>query len=137
MSTPTPPYQAADQTAGLVVRYNRGFGIAALVVGVLMLLLGIATANVLNIVVGVVLTVLGIAYIAGKALVLTPTELQLKSPIGVTTKRFPVSGPSDLRMDGKTLYHVPQDKKVISLGFGVDKGDVERLRAVVGGAGAH
>jgi hypothetical protein len=131
MSTPTPPYQPADQTAGLVVRYNRGLGIAALVVGVLMLVLGI------NIVVCVVFTVLGIACIAGKALVLTPTELQLKSPIGVTTKRFPVSGPSDLRMDGKTLYHVPQDKKVISLGFGVDKGDVERLRAVVGGAGAH
>lgn len=131
MSTPTPPYQPADQTAGLVVRYNRGLGIAALVVGVLMLVLGI------NIVVCVVSTVLGIACIAGKALVLTPTELQLKSPIGVTTKRFPVSGPSDLRMDGKTLYHVPQDKKVISLGFGVDKGDVERLRAVVGGAGAH
>jgi len=131
MSTPTPPYQPADQTAGLVVRYNRGLGIAALVMSVLMLVLGI------NIVVCVVFTVLGIACIAGKALVLTPTELQLKSPIGVTTKRFPVSGPSDLRMDGKTLYHVPQDKKVISLGFGVDKGDVERLRAVVGGAGAH
>lgn len=137
MSTPTPPYQPADQTAGLVVRYSRGFGIAALVVGVLLLLVGIATAGVVNIVAGVVLTVLGIAYIAGKALVLTPTELQLKSPIGVTTKRFPVSGPADLRMDGKTLYHVPQDKKVIKLGFGVDKGDVEQLRTVVGGTGAH
>jgi len=133
MSTPTPPYQPADQTAGLVVRYNRGLGIYALVVGVLMLVLGSAV----GVAAGVVFMVLGIACIAGKALVLTPTELQLKSPIGVTTKRFPVSGPSDLRMDGKTLYHVPQDKKVISLGFGVDKGDVERLRAVVGGAGAH
>ena len=133
MSTPTPPYQPADQTAGLVVRYHTGLGIAALVMGVLMLVLGSAV----GVAAGVVFMVLGIAYIAGKVLVLTPTELQLKNPIGVTTKRFPVSGPSDLRMDGKTLYHVPQDKKVISLGFGVDKGDVERLRAVVGGAGAH
>ena len=115
----------------LTVGYHRGLGVAALVVGVLMLVLGIGTGELLNIVVGVVLAVLGVAYVVGKALVLTPDEVKLKSPIGGTTKRVAISGPGDLRLEDKTLYG-PDDERIVRLGFGVDAGDVERLRAVIG-----
>jgi hypothetical protein len=118
----------------LVVRYRRGLGIVALVVGGLSLLLGIATRDPLNIVLGIILGAVGVAYVVGRALVVTGSELQLKSPIGLTTRRFPVLGPRDLALDGKTLRHVPEDRKIITLGMSVDPGDVERLRAWVSGA---
>jgi hypothetical protein len=119
-----------------VVRFHRGLGVASLVLGVLLLVVGAATADALNIVLGVVLGGLGLGYTLGRAVVLTSTELELKSPVGLTMRRFPVSGPHDLRMDGKTLVHVPLDKKILSLGLGVDQGDAERLRSWVGGASA-
>ena len=118
----------------LVVRYRRGLGIVALVVGGLSLLLGIATRDPLNIVLGIILGAVGVAYVVGRALVVTGSELQLKSPIGLTTRRFPVRGPRDLRLDDKTLRHVPEDRRIITLGMSVDPGDVERLRAWVSGA---
>ena len=116
----------------LVVRYRRGLGVIALVVGALSLLVGIVTGDPLNIVLGIILGVVGLSYLVGKALVVTGSELQLKSPIGLTTRRFPVRGPQDLRLDDKTLRHVPEDRKIITLGMSVDPGDVERLRAWVG-----
>lgn len=127
-ASPTAPAPGSTLTVG----YQRWLGIASLVVGVLMLVLGIGTGDFINIFLGVVLSVLGIAYTVGKALVLTPSEVQLKSPIGVTTKRLAISGPQDLRLEDKTLYG-PGDQKIIKLGFGVDSGDVERLRAAIGG----
>lgn len=114
----------------LTVGYHRGLGVTALVVGVLMLVLGTGTGELLNIVVGVVLAVLGVAYVVGKALVLTPDEVQLKNPIGVTTKRVAIARPTDLRLEDKTLYG-PDEERILRLGFGVDAGDVERLRAAI------
>lgn len=130
MSTPD---SAPGPQELLVVRYHRGLGTAAVVVAVPSLVLGFARPDVLNIVMGVVLGVLGASYIVGTGLVLTTDELQLKSPIGLTTKRFEVHGPADLRMDGSTLHHVPRNTKVVSLGFGFDREDVKRLKAYVGG----
>ena len=132
MSTPATPAAPV-----LVVRFRRGLGVASIVLAALLLVLGAATADALNIVLGLVLGVLGVGYTLAKAVVLTSTELQLRSPVGVTVRRFPVSGPHDLRMDGKTLVHVPQDKRILSLGLGVDQGDAERLRHWVGGGAAR
>lgn len=129
MSTPPSRSRAAGTT--LSVGYHRGLGVAALVVGILMLVLGVGTGELLNVIVGVVLCVLGVAYLVGKVLVLTPTEVQLKSPLGVTTERVAVSGPQDLWLGDKVLYG-PDDVKIVRLGLGVDSGDVERLRAVIG-----
>ncbi|QBR94062.1 hypothetical protein [Nocardioides euryhalodurans] len=121
--------------AQLVVRYQRGLGVAALVGGALLLVLGLGTGDVLNIVLGLILGGLGLGYALGAAVVWTATELQLKSPLGTTTRRYPVAGPADLRIDGNTLVHTPSGKKVVSLGFGLDRGDVARLREAVGGPG--
>ena len=115
----------------LVVRYRRGLGVAAIVVAGLLLGLGALIGDPLDLVIGVVVGVMGLAYVRGTALVLTADELQLKSPIGLTTRRFPVRGPQDLRIDGKTLHHVPEDRRILTLGMSVDPGDVERLRAWV------
>jgi hypothetical protein len=133
MSTPSP--QSGDQPI-LVVRYNRVLGIVSVVVGVLMLALGVATSDLLNIVLGAVLGAVGLSYVLGKAVVLTAHELQLKSPLGFTTKRVPVTGPRDLRLDGRTLLHTADGRKIVTLGFGIDQGDVELLRSLVGGAGS-
>jgi hypothetical protein len=121
--------------AQLVVRYQRGLGVAALVGGALLLVLGLGTSDVLNIVLGLVLGGLGLGYSVGTAVVLTSTELQLKSPFGTTTRRYPVARPADLRIEGNTLVHAPTGKKIVSLGFGLDRGDVARLREVVGAPG--
>ena len=59
--------------AQLVVRYQRGLGVAALVGGALLLVLGLGTSDVLNIVLGLILGGLGIGYAVGTAVVTLTT----------------------------------------------------------------
>ena len=85
---------------------------------------------------GLILMVLGGLQLVNPALRIERDEVQVRNPLGMTLKRFPVSSPADLRLDDKVLTHVPQGKKIASLGFGFEKADVEALRAQLAGGAA-
>lgn len=113
------------------VRYSKGLAIASIVVGILLFVTGLLTSNLLQLFPGVILGALGVLMLVNPMLVIKDGEAQMRSPLGFTARRYPVSGPADLRADGNRLVHVPTGKKILSLGFGVDKGDAERLRASI------
>lgn len=116
------------------VRYSKGLAILEIVVGVLLFVTGLLSASFLQIVPGGILGVLGVLMLVNPMFVVQNGEAQMRSPLGFTARRYPVSGPADLRAEGNRLIHVPTGKKIVSLGFGVDKQDVQRLRASVPGA---
>lgn len=113
----------------MTVRYTKPLAIAALVVGVLLLAASLAGPQWIGVFAGAVLTLLGILQLVNPMLKVGSDEVQVRNPLGMTIKRFPVSSPADLVIDGKALRHVPSGKKVMSLGFGIDKGDVADLRS--------
>lgn len=114
------------------IHYSRGLAIAAAVVGVLLLLVGLLTANVLNILVGLLLGAFGVLTMRNPIAVITDTEVQMRNPLGMTVRRFPISGPSDLRVEGSKVVHVPTGKRALSLGFGTRPADAEQARAWIG-----
>ncbi|WP_374999750.1 hypothetical protein [Aeromicrobium sp. CTD01-1L150] len=119
----------------LSLRNSRTLSIAMIVVGVLMLLVGTGTGTWIQAVAGGLLTVVGILMSINPMVVLQDDEFQLRSPVGFTTRRFPVSGPADVRLEGNKLIHVPTGKKIASLGFGVDQSDAQKIRAWAGNQG--
>ncbi len=121
-------------TFPLRVGLSRVFGVLFVVIGVLNLLLAFATdGRPVLLALGAILTLLGILYLVGAALVITPTEAQVKNPLGMTMKRFPITSIADLRMDGRNVIHVPTGKRVIALNGTLDKGDATRLHALLTG----
>lgn len=119
------------------IHYSRGLAITATVVGVLLLLVGLLTGNVLNILVGLLLGAFGVLVLRNPIAVVTETEMQIRNPLGMTVRRFPVSGPADLRIEGNKVIHVPTGKRALSLGFGTRPEDAEKVRSFVGGTGAE
>lgn len=115
------------------IRYSKPLAIAALVVGVLLLAVALAGQQWISVFAGAVLTLLGILMLVNPMLTIESGEVRLRNMLGMTMKRFPVSSPADLMLDGKALQHVPSGKKVATVGFGVDKNDIARLRTVVPG----
>lgn len=111
------------------VGYAKPLAIASLVVGALLLVGALIGPQVIGIFAGVVLVLLGVLQLVNPMLKITPDEVQVRNPLGMTIKRFPVSSPADLTFDGKALRHVPNNKKIATLGFGIDKNDVAALRA--------
>ncbi len=118
---------------------NRALAIAFLVLGVLNLLLYAVTSSrpLLNLILGLVLGFTGVTYLRGQALLVTPTEVQRKSPLGMVGKRFPITSLADLRFDDKKLIHVPTGERIAVLGWNADKADVARLRDAVELAGVR
>lgn len=120
------------------VRNSRILAIACIVVGALLLIVSLlAQTGIIGVAAGAVLALLGILLMVNPMVRITGTEVQVRSPIGIVNKRFPVSAPSDLTMDGNTLRHTGQDKKVASLGFAADKEDVAKLRSTITGGPAQ
>lgn len=117
------------------IHYSRGLAIAAAVVGVLLLLVGLLTGNILNILVGLLLGAFGVLVIRNPVAVVTDTEVQMRNPLGMTVRRFPISGPADLRVEGNKVVHVPTGKRALSLGFGTRAADAEKVRTWIGGEG--
>ncbi|SEF16559.1 hypothetical protein [Jiangella alba] len=113
----------------MIVRYARPMPVAALVVGVLLLALSLLDGRSIGMFTGVVLTLLGILQLVNPMLRIDAGEVRLCNPLGMTLRRFAVSSPADLTIDGKALRHVPTGKKIASLGFGADKSDVAALRS--------
>ena len=117
------------------IHYSRGLAIAAAVVGVLLLLVGLLSGTVLNIFVGLLLGAFGVLTIRNPIAVITETEVQMRNPLGMTVRRFPISGPADLRIEGNKVIHAPTGKRAMSLGFGTRPADAEKVRSFVTGTG--
>ena len=117
----------------MTIRYVKWLPIASLIVGVLTLVLAIlVTQEVLSMIVGALLTLLGVLMLVNPMVRIDADQVRLVNQFGMTIRRFPVSSPADLRIDGKVLRHVAGgDKKIISLGFAADQADVAALKAVL------
>ncbi|WP_084342536.1 hypothetical protein [Janibacter corallicola] len=116
----------------LDIRYSRAMAVAGLVVGILLMATSVLTQAWISLAAGAVLTVLGILTLVNPMVRITPEEVQLRNPLGMVLKRYPVTSPQDLVIDGKTLRHVPTNKRIVSLGLGINKDDVASLRAQLG-----
>ncbi|WP_053204650.1 hypothetical protein [Jiangella muralis] len=113
----------------MTVRYARPLPIAALIVGVLLLAVSLLGSQSIGMFTGVVLTLLGILQLVNPMLRVDSGEVRLCNPLGMTIRRFTVSSPADLTIDGKVLRHVPSGKKIAGVGFGADQADVAALRS--------
>lgn len=113
----------------LTIKYNRILSIALLVIGALLLIVSLVGQQWVSVLGGAVLTLLGVMMFINPIIKVESHEVQLRNPIGMTLKRFPVTSPADLALDGNTLSHVPTGKRIASLGFGVDGADADALRA--------
>ncbi len=118
----------------MTLRYSRTLTVSALVVGLLLLALSLATGEVLSIITGAILAVLGGLLMRTPIAVLADGDLQRKNALGMTLKRFPVAGPTDLRLEGNKVVHVPTGKTAVAIGFGVDRTDAAAWRSWIGGA---
>lgn len=115
------------------ISYSKPLSIVMVVVGALLLVASLFGPQWIGVFAGAVLTLLGILALVNPIVTIESTEVQLRSPLGFTTKRFPITSPADLRVDGKSLVFVPSGKKITSLGFGIDSADADRVRALVSG----
>ncbi|QYJ04107.1 hypothetical protein KUV85_00060 [Nocardioides panacisoli] len=110
---------------------NRPFSVGFILLGLLMLALELSAQSWVGVAAGTVVVVLGVVSRVNPILRVTHDEAQVRSPIGIVTKRFPVASPQDLTFEGNVLRHV-SGRKVITLGFAADKEQVAALRAQVG-----
>lgn len=115
------------------IRYNRVMAITFLVLGVLIALVSLLTSAWITVVTGAILAVLGTVMLVNPMIRIEPHEVQLRNPVGMTLKRFPITSPGDLLLEGKTLRHGPSGKRIATLAFGVHGPDVEALRGQVPG----
>lgn len=115
----------------MTIRYSKPLAITLLVVGLLLLGASIPTEQWISVVAGGILALVGGLNVANPTIKVERHEVQLRNPLGMTLRRYPVSGPADLRFEGNRLIHVPQGKRISNLGFGFDRGDVTALRAQV------
>ncbi|UPK74110.1 hypothetical protein MU582_16955 [Nocardioidaceae bacterium SCSIO 66511] len=113
----------------MTVRHSKPLAIAALVVGVLLLATSLIGPQWFGVFAGAVLTLLGALQLINPMLRIEPGEVRMCNALGMTVKRFPVSSPADLALDGKLLRHVPSGKRIASLGFGAEKSDAAALVA--------
>lgn len=113
----------------LNIRYNRIMAIALIVIGALLLLVSLLTQQWISVVAGAVLTALGVLMTINPMIRIEPHEVQMRNPIGMTLKRYPLTSPADLAIEGKLLRHRPTGKRLAHLGFGVHGPDVDALRA--------
>lgn len=113
----------------MTVGYGKTLAIALLVVGVLLLLVSLVGPQWIGVFAGAVLTLLGVLQLINPLLKIAPDEVRVCNPLGLTVKRFPLSAPADLALDGKTLRHVPSGKKIATLGIGAAQSDVAVLRS--------
>lgn len=113
----------------LTIKYNRILSISLVVIGALLLIVSLIGQQWVSVLGGAVLVLLGVLMFINPIIKVESHEVQLRNPIGMTLKRFPVTSPADLALEGKALRHVPTGKRITSLGFGVHGPDADVLRA--------
>lgn len=117
----------------LKIRFNPGLAVALLVVGIFLAATSLLTSQVIGVVSGALVAVLGVLMFVNPMMKVEATEVQVRNPLGMTLRRFAISSPADLRFDGNGLWHVPQNTKIGSFSFGVNKKDQQALRAQIEG----
>ncbi len=120
----------------MTLGYSKPFTIAAGVVGALLVVLGLATGDTLQILPGAILVLLGVLLTINPVATIEEGELRMKNAFGMTLRRFPVAGPADLRVEGKRVVHVATGKKTAPLGFGIDARQAEQWRQWIASAPA-
>ncbi|NYF97557.1 hypothetical protein [Janibacter cremeus] len=117
----------------MTIASNRFLAIALMVIGALLLIISLLDQQWISVVAGAVLALLGVLTFINPLIKVEPDEVQVRNPLGMTLKRFPVTSPADLALEGKTLRHVPTGKRITSLGFGVHGPDADALRTQLSG----
>lgn len=117
----------------MTIASNRFLAIALMVIGALLLIVSLLDQQWISVVAGAVLALLGVLTFINPLIKVEPDEVQVRNPLGMTLKRFPVTSPADLALEGKTLRHVPTGKRITSLGFGVHGPDADALRTQLSG----
>lgn len=113
----------------LSIHYNRVMAIAFVVIGALLLLASLLTQQWLSVIAGGVLTALGVLMTINPMVRVEAHEVQMRNPVGMTLKRYPITSPADLALEGRNLRHLPTGKRIVYLGFGVHGADADALRA--------
>ncbi len=113
------------------IGYNRIMAIAFIVIGALLFLLSLLTGQWISVFAGALLLALGVLMTVNPMVRIEPHEVQMRNPLGMTLKRYPVTSSADLAIEGKLLRHLPTGKRIAVLGFGVHQPDVAALRAQV------
>lgn len=121
----------------LKIRFSKPLPIALVVIGALGLILGLVTMQILQIALGVVLTLLGILMLVNPSVSITASEVQVRSPVGMVLKRFPITSLADLSAEGNVLTTRVDGRKIISLGFMADSADVDALRQKISESAAQ
>lgn len=112
----------------LDIHYSRVLSSLILVLGGLIALVSLLTSSWVTVAVGVLLTVLGALQLINPMVRITPHEVQMRNALGMTMKRYPLTSPGDLFLDGTALQHLPSGKRVAQLSFGVHQPDIVMLR---------
>ncbi|MCB0881799.1 MAG: hypothetical protein KDC33_06225 [Thermoleophilia bacterium] len=114
------------------VGYNRKIGALLALAGIANIVLFAVTGSeaTTNVLIGTPLAILGVLYLVRDAVVVTPREVQVKNPLGMTMKRVPIGSLAELRFDGKKLVHVPSGGTVLRTGSLGGEG-LAALRAAV------
>lgn len=113
------------------IHYNRVMAIVFVVIGALLLLVSLLTQQWLSVFAGGILTALGVLMTINPMVRIEAHEVQVRNPVGMTLKRYPIASPGDLALEGRNLRHLPTGKRVVHLGFGVHGPDAAALRAQV------
>lgn len=111
----------------LKIRFNQVLAIFQLVVGVVILLLALMTANGLQLFMGCFFILLGILYTANPALLITETEILVKNPLGMTLKRYPYTI-ENVEISGNKIL-VAGKKVFIAAAFVVHATDFNKFKA--------
>jgi hypothetical protein len=121
------------------VGLNRVLAGLMLAVSGLNLVVFLMAANTMQLLLAGVLGGVGLMYLFGDAFVVTATEVQVKNPLGMILKRYPIRSLADLRFDGGTLY-VAQgeggERKIGSFKLSANGSDLAKLRQAVDDARA-
>lgn len=111
------------------IGYSKVLAIIEIVTGALLMAVSLPTQTWVGVFAGAILVLLGILMVVNSILRIEAQQVQVRNPVGMVLKRYPIESASDLYFEGNTLWHRPQNKKVASLGFGAQTSDVESLRS--------
>jgi hypothetical protein len=109
----------------LRVGLNRVLAAFLLGVSALNFYVFVATSNKMQLGLSALFCLIGLLYMFGNVLVITAGEVQIKNPLGMTLKAYPIGSLAELELREKKLYL--GDKKIASLGFVAAATDVHRL----------
>ena len=105
------------------VGYNKVFGWIMIACSSFILFVALLIGQATQLLTGGVLMALGIAYLSGSAIVVTPKEVQLKNPLGMTVRSYPYK---ELKLENRRIY--ADGKKIRVPLYSLDKKDIAKIK---------